>query len=58
MQDRTELAARYRERAAAVRKIAEGILDEKQLAQLLAVAVAYENLARDVDEKARARGQL
>jgi hypothetical protein len=57
MQDRVELAARYRARAAVVRRIAEE-LDCAEREQLLAIAVEYENLARDVDEKSLARGTL
>ena len=58
MQDRMEVAARYRARAATVRGIAEMILDEIKREQLLAIADSYERLARDVEEKAIARGAL
>jgi hypothetical protein len=57
MQDRVELAARYRARAAVVRRIAEGT-DGAEREQLLAIAVEYENLARDVEEKSLGRGTL
>jgi hypothetical protein len=58
MQDRMELAARYRVRATTVRKIAEGINNDAERNQLLLIAVQYENLARDVEDKAIARGTL
>ena len=58
MQDRMELAARYRARAATVRKIAEMVLDSVEREQLLAIARDYEYLARDAETKALARGAL
>jgi hypothetical protein len=58
MQDRMELAARYRARAETVRKIADGIIDEAQRKRLLAIAKDYEYLSRDVETKALARGSL
>jgi hypothetical protein len=58
MQDRMELAARYRARATTVRKIAEMVLDGVERDQLLVIARDYEYLARDVEAKAIARGAL
>jgi hypothetical protein len=58
MQDRMELAARYRARAETVRKIAAGIIDAAQREQLLAIAKDYEYLARDAETKAIVRGSL
>jgi hypothetical protein len=58
MQDRMELAARYRDRAATVRKIAEMVLDNVEYEQLLVIARDYECLVRDVEAKAIARGAL
>ena len=58
MQDRMELAARYRARAASVRKIAEMVLDSVEREQLLVIARDYEYLARDAETKALARGAL
>jgi hypothetical protein len=52
MQDRMELAARYRDRAETVRKIAEGVNDDVERKQLLVIAKDYEYLARDVEAKA------
>jgi hypothetical protein len=51
-----ELADRYRARATTVRKITDGILDEAVRAQLLIIADQYENLARDMEARATARG--
>jgi hypothetical protein len=42
MQDRMKLAARYRARAATVRKIAEMVLDDVEREQLLVIARDYE----------------
>jgi len=53
-----ELAARYRARAATVRKIAEMLLDNVEREQLLVIARDYEYLARDMETKAVARGML
>ncbi|HMI95780.1 MAG TPA: hypothetical protein VK479_04660 [Micropepsaceae bacterium] len=58
MQDRMELAARYRARAATVRRIAEGIYDRAEREQLMDIAAEYENLARDIEAKSIARGTL
>jgi len=58
MLDRMELADRYRARATTVRKITDGILDEAVRAQLLIIADQYENLARDMEARATARGSL
>jgi hypothetical protein len=58
MQDRMELAARYRARAATVRRIAEEIYDRAEREQLMDIAAEYENLARDIEAKSIARGML
>ena len=54
MQDRIELAARYRDRAETVRKIAGMVRDNVEHEQLVVIAKDYECLALDVEANATA----